>query len=166
MTKTLFVTVGSTKFDALINHILQNLTELKRLGFERLILQTGKSKYNPELLKDTKLKIETYDYKSSILDDIKSADLVVGHAGAGTCLEVLRLNKRMLVVINETLMDNHQSELADKLEAENYLLKSNVMESIDKLRSIFDHKFKKFPSIDKSNFEQIFDKSLKSSLMA
>jgi UDP-N-acetylglucosamine transferase subunit ALG13 len=29
------------------------------------------------------------------------------NSGAGTCLEVLRLKKKLIAVINESLLDNH-----------------------------------------------------------
>lgn len=171
----LFVTVGSTRFDALINEIITNLNKIEQLGFTRLIIQAGKSAYNEDYLlsynqekKDKRkknsnehsLEIDIYDYKNSILDDIKEADVVVGHAGAGTCLEVLRSNKKLLVVVNETLMDNHQSELADELSNKNYVLQTNVANLHENLGKILKQKFEKFPSRDSSKFEQIFDDGL------
>ena len=41
--------------------------------------------------------------------------------GSGSIIEALRLNKRLIVVINELLMDNHQQELALAMEREGYL---------------------------------------------
>lgn len=160
---TLFVTVGSTKFDDLIQSILNSSDLLKKLKFRRVIIQTGKSQYDGQKLAadlTTNLDIEIYRYKNSILPDIKAADLVVSHAGAGTCLEVLRLNKKLLVVINETLMDNHQSELADQLANDNYLMKTNVRNFRDNLKMIMTREFNKFPSQKESKFEKIFDKFL------
>ena len=76
-----------------------------------------------------------------VLDkEIDRSSLVISHCGAGILLEALRANKtdqattRCIAVVNESLMHNHQSEIADALEG--YILKanvSNVMSVIEKL---------------------------------
>ena len=47
---------------------------------------------------------------------MESADLVISHAGAGTCLEVLRLGKPLVVIVNRSLLGNHQVWIAKSLE--------------------------------------------------
>lgn len=47
---------------------------------------------------------------------MEEADLVVSHAGAGTCLEVCDLGRPLIAVVNSSLMDNHQGELAAALD--------------------------------------------------
>lgn len=44
--------------------------------------------------------------------------------GAGTILDSLRAKRRLIVVVNENLMGNHQHEIADAMAEKNYLLKA------------------------------------------
>lgn len=84
-----FVTVGSTKFDALVQATVSEpvLTALHAKGFERVILQRGNSHLDLASTQDsltiTKagVDIETWKFKPSIHDDIERADLVISHAG-------------------------------------------------------------------------------------
>lgn len=40
--------------------------------------------------------------------------------GSGSMLQALRLHKRLIVVSNTSLMDNHQVELAQAMQQKNY----------------------------------------------
>lgn len=42
-------------------------------------------------------------------------------AGSGSIFETLRLGRPLIVVVNEDLMDNHQSELAEELAERRHL---------------------------------------------
>lgn len=134
--RTCLVTVGSTKFDDLVSEVLSEriLKLLSTLRVSRVILQMGSSCLNEQahVIADFSeeegshtvlgITIEYYRYKPSLVDDIKRADFVVGHAGAGTCMECLTNGKPLIVVVNDSLMDNHQMELAQKLADLGHLL--------------------------------------------
>ena len=89
--KILFVTVGSTGFDKLIETVLSNesLEILRSKGFNKLIVQYGKSKntFQNSLLKNREnnskdeFQIIGYDYKPSIHHDMKNANLIICHSG-------------------------------------------------------------------------------------
>ncbi|XP_003467615.1 putative bifunctional UDP-N-acetylglucosamine transferase and deubiquitinase ALG13 isoform X4 [Cavia porcellus] len=121
--KRVFVTVGTTSFDELITRVSaeETLHIFKSLGYSRLTLQIGRGTVVPEPFSAECFTLEVYRYKDSLQEDLQRADLVISHAGAGSCLETLEKGKPLVVVINEKLMNNHQLELAKELHKEGYL---------------------------------------------
>ncbi|KAG5455566.1 MAG: hypothetical protein BJ554DRAFT_4982 [Olpidium bornovanus] len=92
--KTVFVTVGSTRFDALLEALAGAgvLRALAARGFRRLLVQHGASRAGYAALREAAglpavpsgappLSVDGYDYKPSLREDMASADLVVSHAG-------------------------------------------------------------------------------------
>lgn len=119
--KHVLVTVGTTKFERLIETVSSNevLSLLHRLGYTTVFFQTGTGKTTEKSFPGVNLIYNPY--VDDFCEAIKCADLVISHAGAGSCLEVLQNQKPLIVVINEDLMDNHQVELAQELQQRNYL---------------------------------------------
>jgi len=159
-----FVTVGTTKFDKLVQSILSYEVQccLSDLGYTSLTIQTGK--FPSDLLENLQagpLEIETYQYKPSLAQDISAADLVISHAGAGTCIEVLEAAKPLIVIVNDDLMDNHQIELAEKLAQEEYLLYGTVTTLTKTLQTFKTVKLKPYPIPDTSVFSSFVDKVMR-----
>lgn len=123
--KHVFVTVGTTKFEKLIQKVLNKdiLNQLHSLGYTSIQLQTGNGKYKEVTHKYIDIKYNKYF--ENFEEEIEKADLVISHAGAGTCLQVLKKQTPLIVVINDDLMDNHQSELAGQLQKSGYLYYCN-----------------------------------------
>lgn len=131
MTKrSIFVTVGTTRFDGLIKGVTrpEALLWMKENGYTDLIIQYGKGN-EPVIPTCSPVSIQTYSFLASLDQDMKAADLIISHAGAGTVMEALRLKKRLVVVINSLLMDNHQTELASAMAKRGHL--SVVNEPMD-----------------------------------
>ncbi|XP_075256801.1 UDP-N-acetylglucosamine transferase subunit ALG13-like [Convolutriloba macropyga] len=141
--KGLFITVGSTQFDKLMqvlcNEQSQFLDLLSKRGFRSITVQYGKGlqpKFDDQILQNHHLTCELYDYRDSIIEDIQNSDLIISHAGAGTCLEVLNNQKPLIVVVNDTLMHNHQAELANQLTRDGHCLSctpETLIETMEKL---------------------------------
>ena len=122
--KTVLVTVGTTSFKALTDVCLHDdafLKLLHRHGVTSLIVQHGDASTTPSH-SNLSLDIKTYAYVDDLQALIQEADLVIAHAGAGTTLEVLKSGKKLVTVINESLMDNHQSELAEEMASKGHAL--------------------------------------------
>lgn len=95
---------------------------LNKRGYNQLILQIGNSTIEPNCVARCGFEnIGSFKLKPSIQEYMKSADLVISHAGAGSCLEALENNKPLVVVTNQLLMDNHQLELAQQLYKDKHL---------------------------------------------
>ncbi len=126
----LFITVGTTEFDELIKQLdsVVFVDSVKSLGYSEVRVQIGRSKFDCEglqyLQKNNQyckeINVDIYRYKDSLLSDMQTADVIIGHAGAGTVLDVLvSCQKPMIIVVNDTLQGNHQNELANALQSMN-----------------------------------------------
>ena len=138
--KNVFVTVGTTRFDALVSSATSKiaLEWMERQGFDSLTIQYGRGE-KPKIRTEnthslsTSLDIKTYDFRSSLVEDMEKADFILCHAGAGTVMEVLRLNKKCCVVINTLLMDNHQTELAGAMAERGHLIMVEKPQNLEQL---------------------------------
>ncbi|CAO3650357.1 unnamed protein product [Cunninghamella blakesleeana] len=161
----LFITIGSTSFNELVDSAtsLQFLEEATSQGITHLTIQYGTSKET--YLKNIKeyqgnMMIDGYDYKPSIDHDMASADIIICHSGSGTILQGLRLHKKLIVVVNETLMNNHQAEIAQVMAMENYVIYGDYRDLSFHLSQVSKHELKPYPPPNPSLFANILDKKM------
>lgn len=87
-----FVTVGSTKFDSLIQAVLSDdvLHAFSAKGYTDIVVQCGDSKLNlPSglanqtswTLERDSVRVDVWRFKPSLEEEYNEADLVVSHAG-------------------------------------------------------------------------------------
>lgn len=160
--KTVFATVGTTSFDELIESVASSeaAQALKARGYERLVLQVGRGSVFPAADSCPHITLEAFRFKDSIAEDIKQADLVISHAGAGSCLEALGAGKPLLVVVNDKLMDNHQLELARQLHMDSHLLYCTCSTLTETLRTMDLSVLQPFPPGQPKNFADFLDRAL------
>lgn len=156
---TVFVTVGTTKFDALIHKLdcSEFIHYLEKSNVKHLIVQIGNGSYYPVFERIGDIKVEVYRFSNEYKKDIEKASLVISHAGAGTIMDVLKLKKRLIVVVNTDLMDNHQFQLADAMAAKKYLISTTVLDILDTLNqdSLHNKQLKAYPMINDTAFPNL-----------
>lgn len=55
---------------------------LKELGYSRLLVQKGRGQVDPKQPENIEgFRVEHYQYKESLHDDMQEADLIISHAG-------------------------------------------------------------------------------------
>lgn len=101
----IFVTVGTTHFDTLI----QEIDELIGSGVisDHVVCQIGSGTYVPK-------HVEHFRFQPSIDDWMERADLVICHGGA-TVMSLLQKNKRFVAIANTVLAGDHQTAFLTRL---------------------------------------------------
>ncbi|EAU88251.1 glycosyltransferase 28 [Coprinopsis cinerea okayama7 len=165
-----FVTVGSTKFDALVQKVLTDevLSALKKRGYSEIVVQCGNSFFAghdsvgdvEHVVQRGSVTVTIWKFKPSLEEEYEKADLVISHAGSGTILDVLRRGKPMIVVPNPTLLHNHQQELADALADQGHLKASNVHGLAQAIEEFETSALVPFPQFDGTRFAKILDETM------
>ena len=158
-----FVTVGTTKFDALVEKFSSRDIHdaLRNLGVERVVLQIGRGDVEPRVDEaEDFLPLEFFRFCPSIEEYMRVAQVVISHAGAGSIMEALGLRRPLVVVTNDALMDNHQSELADALADRGHLVATTVGNLEECLRTFKGKEFTPYPDKDFDAFPKLVDETV------
>ena len=139
----IFVTVGTTEFDELLQLLDSNpefLEICQSLGCQRLTIQIGRGSVQLTNLVEKSalygISTTVFRFKPTLHEEMVAADVVISHCGAGSIIEALRLHKLLVVVVNESLQGNHQTELSDELSANGYCLSTNVAQLVRVLKDL------------------------------
>jgi beta-1,4-N-acetylglucosaminyltransferase len=163
--KMCFVTVGTTNFNDLIVSLdqEQTLASLRARGFTELVLQIGHGAHEPSLLLRLASRhgvaVEFFRFSPTLQSFMERASLVISHAGAGSILEAMRAEKQLLVVVNESLMGNHQVEVAKALCAGEFLTYTTPDRVQQELRERGEGDFSRevYPAVASGAFGQALD---------
>jgi beta-1,4-N-acetylglucosaminyltransferase len=185
------ITVGTTEFNELLKELdqpnfIQILFDNK---FSKLVLQIGRGKDNFHYLSQDyinsqpnyrgKFEIIVYKYVDKFTDFMKSFDLIIGHAGAGTLLDIVyvvneslqknaaKISFPYVMVINDTLQGNHQLELGNALAESEFFLITYPEKILDSINRCLQRNLRescsgssilsKFPIYDSENFKAFME---------
>jgi len=120
----IFVTVGTTDFDALVR-AMDNIAP--KVG-EEVVTQIGLGQYVP-------VNCEYFRFAPSLEPYYDRARVVVAHGGVGTTLEVLERGQKLISVANPDRYDHHQDDLLHALAKRGHIIWCH---SLDKLEITLD----------------------------
>lgn len=137
----IFVSLGTQDkpFNRIIDYVISLKENLKELKSEKIIIQLGQTK----LLKSDNERIKNleniiiYDMlkPEKMKDIIKDSDIIITHAGVGTIMECLEMDKEIIVVPrkveNLEHVNNHQEEIAFEMEKKGFLTKVDTYEELE-----------------------------------
>jgi beta-1,4-N-acetylglucosaminyltransferase len=107
----IFVTVGTTEFDALVMAMDRLAPSLQ----EPVVMQIGNGQYEPQ-------HGEFFRFAASLATYYEEADLVVAHGGFGTTMEVLYGHRPLVSVSNPDRYDGHQEDILAELARSGHLV--------------------------------------------
>jgi len=105
----IFVTVGSSHYNSLVRAI--DATDFPQ-DFD-VTIQIAGGTYVPQ-------NHPYIRFTDSIEQYIDDADIVIAHAGAGTVFYLLEQKKKVIVVPNQERIDNHQMDIAEYVDKNNF----------------------------------------------
>jgi UDP-N-acetyl-D-mannosaminouronate:lipid I N-acetyl-D-mannosaminouronosyltransferase len=105
----IFVTVGHTHYNSLFKAVNDQLPS----ETYDVVNQISDGDYLPD-------KHKHFKFTQNIASYIEQADLVITHAGAGSVFHLLEVGKPIVVVPNFERVDEHQKDLANFVEMNNY----------------------------------------------
>jgi UDP-N-acetylglucosamine transferase subunit ALG13 len=136
------------------------LDQLRLWKTECVRIQKGKSSEIQEIGKTERggVQFMVTEYVQNLVEEMQWADLVICHAGAGTTMEALDLDKHLVIVPNRDLMDDHQLELAEKLAGGNHAMLTSVDAFCNDLKLLQKGMFEPFPRRQQGVFASIVNK--------
>ncbi|KXJ90972.1 hypothetical protein Micbo1qcDRAFT_195801 [Microdochium bolleyi] len=175
--RTCFVTIGATAgFRPLLEEVASGdfRQKLRSLGYTRLLVQCGpdleyfktatstSSTLGSKDSASDNLQIESFAYTDEIGKMMQLAGpsaeggeqgrrgygVIISHAGSGSIMDALRYNAKLIAVPNESLMDNHQAELADEMQTQGFLVSGRIGHLAEAVEYISTHTPKQWPPQD------------------
>jgi beta-1,4-N-acetylglucosaminyltransferase len=117
----IFITVGSTDFDALIRRVDVIAPGLN----EDIVMQIGDGEYTPTSI------AQFFRYAPSLEPYMIEADLIISHGGLGTVMEALHQGKKLIAVSNPDRYDTHQDDLLAALSEAGHLIWCRDLDRLD-----------------------------------
>ncbi|KAF1986237.1 glycosyltransferase family 1 protein [Aulographum hederae CBS 113979] len=154
-----FVTIGATAaFDSLIRAVFEDkfVRALRSAGFSDMIIQYGANgkKLFDQLSREYEARppvspfcINGFHFNTKGLGaemraakgkghKAESRGIVISHAGSGSVLDALRVGVPVIVVPNPELLDDHQTQLAEALAKQDYVVHGKLDDMTGALREI------------------------------
>lgn len=143
----IFVTLGTQ--DKQFKRLLDAVEKLDI--DEKIIAQTGSTKFE-----SNKMEIHKYLTNDEFIKYMNEARVIITHAGVGTIIQGLKLNKKMIVAARKKEykehVNNHQEQILKVFSDDGYII---ALEKFDDLPELINKEFtpKKYKSNNK-NFRQ------------
>ncbi|QPG75905.1 hypothetical protein FOA43_003291 [Brettanomyces nanus] len=131
----------------LVVGLLEKIKRKFELGSNRELQEEENGQLNLTVIHESnKLHIRCIRYDKDIASKYTAeSNLVISHAGTGSILDSVRLGKKLIVLINDSLKDNHQLEIAQAFEELNVLkvAKGNLKEFVQLTKKMENCQFEK-----------------------
>ena len=156
----IFVTLGTQDKQF---RILLDATLALRID-EKVVIQYGSTKPDEDMVENLEKNFELHQYLSNEEFEkyMKEARVIITHAGVGTIIEGLKLDKMMIVAARlkkyKEHVNDHQLQILDTFEKEGYILR---LDDFSKLPELLKENFKpkKFNS-NKNNFNTYLEEEI------